>query len=97
MATVAVPPPVSPRPPLRPSSTSLKGTHLCPLFSFDANPFLSSYVISAPIVPYYYSQLIGDATNPPTLLAAADFAGMAIIDADPTENGESWYVNQNNL
>ncbi|KAL1729213.1 glycoside hydrolase family 55 protein [Schizophyllum commune] len=56
-----------------------------------------SYVISAPIVPYYYTQLIGDATNPPTLLAAADFAGMAIIDADPTENGESWYVNQNNF
>ncbi|TRM62679.1 glycoside hydrolase family 55 protein [Schizophyllum amplum] len=56
-----------------------------------------SYVVSAPVTPYYYTQLIGDATAPPTLLASADFAGMAMIDADPSENGESWYVNQNNF
>lgn len=36
-------------------------------------------MISAPIIAYYYSQLIGDARNPPTLLATADFNGIAVI------------------
>ncbi|KJA16119.1 glycoside hydrolase family 55 protein [Hypholoma sublateritium FD-334 SS-4] len=42
-----------------------------------------TYLISAPIIPYYYTQLIGDAKTPPTLLAAPNFNGMAIIDANP--------------
>ncbi len=41
----------------------------------------STYLITAPIVPYYYTQLIGDARNPPTLLAAANFDGFAVIGA----------------
>ncbi|KAF8178934.1 glucan 1,3-beta-glucosidase [Pholiota molesta] len=41
------------------------------------------YLISTPIIPYYYTQLIGDAKNPPTLLAAPTFSGMAVIDANP--------------
>ncbi|KAI5827019.1 glycoside hydrolase family 55 protein [Schizophyllum commune Tattone D] len=56
-----------------------------------------TYLVTSPIQPYYYTQLIGDAKNLPTLLAASNFAGMAIIDADPTEGGKSWYVNQNNF
>ncbi|TRM62663.1 glycoside hydrolase family 55 protein [Schizophyllum amplum] len=56
-----------------------------------------SYLVSSPIQPYYFTQLIGDAKNLPTLLAAPGFAGMAIIDADPSQNGQSWYVNQNNF
>ena len=32
-------------------------------------------------MPYYYTQLIGDARNPPTLLAAAHFDGFAVIGA----------------
>ncbi|KAH9476319.1 putative glucan endo-1,3-beta-glucosidase [Psilocybe cubensis] len=41
------------------------------------------YLISAPIIPYYYTQLIGDAKVPPTLLAAKSFNGFAVIDANP--------------
>ncbi|KAG6814278.1 hypothetical protein H0H92_013403 [Tricholoma furcatifolium] len=37
------------------------------------------YLVSAPINTYYYTQLIGDAKNPPTLLASADFNGLAVI------------------
>ena len=38
-----------------------------------------TYLVSVPIIPYYYTQLIGDAKTPPTLLAAPNFNGMAII------------------
>jgi glucan 1,3-beta-glucosidase len=33
-------------------------------------------------LPYYYTQLIGDPTNPPTLKATANFAGFGLIDGD---------------
>ncbi|KAF4609561.1 hypothetical protein D9613_012297 [Agrocybe pediades] len=46
-------------------------------------PSSTTYLITAPIVPYYYTQLIGDAKNPPTLLADATFDGFAVIDANP--------------
>lgn len=38
-----------------------------------------TYLVSKPIVMYYYTQLIGDAKTPPTLLAAPSFDGMAVI------------------
>ncbi|KAK8189827.1 pectate lyase superfamily protein-domain-containing protein [Phyllosticta capitalensis] len=57
-----------------------------------------TYVVSKPIVQYYYTQIIGDATNLPVIKAAAGFTGMAVIDADPYEdNGANWYTNQNNF
>ncbi|KAF8201630.1 exo-beta-1,3-glucanase [Pholiota molesta] len=59
-----------------------------------------TYVVSAPIVAFYYSQLIGDARHPPTLLATAGFTGMAVIDADPYiagGGGAQFYTNQNNF
>ncbi|KAK7049317.1 hypothetical protein VNI00_005918 [Paramarasmius palmivorus] len=59
-----------------------------------------TYLVSAPIIAYYYSQLVGDAREPPTLLASANFDGMAIIDADPYipgGGGDQWYINQNNF
>ncbi|KAH9901618.1 exo-beta-1,3-glucanase [Cubamyces lactineus] len=59
-----------------------------------------TYKVSQPLIAYYYTQLIGDARNPPTLLADASFTGMAVIDADPyipNGNGAQWYVNQNNF
>ena len=56
------------------------------------------YKVSKPIVQYYFTQLIGDAIDPPTLLADASFTGMAVIDSDPYEdNGANWYINQNNF
>jgi glucan 1,3-beta-glucosidase len=36
--------------------------------------------------------------NPPTILASSNFAGIAVIDADPYGNGgANWYTNQNNF
>ncbi|KAF1347903.1 family 55 glycoside hydrolase [Delphinella strobiligena] len=57
-----------------------------------------TYKISTPIIQYYYTQLIGDAINPPTITADSSFVGIALIDADPYEsNGDNWYTNQNNF
>ncbi|KAF8595217.1 exo-beta-1-3-glucanase [Ceratobasidium sp. AG-I] len=59
-----------------------------------------TYLVSSPIVPYYYTSMVGDAKNPPTLLAAASFSGMAVIDADPYipgGGGAQYWVNQNNF
>ncbi|KAJ6581152.1 exo-beta-1,3-glucanase [Mycena capillaripes] len=57
-----------------------------------------TYLVSNAIVPYYYTQLIGDATNPPTLLAAASFRDTAVIDADPSlPGGGEYYTDQNNF
>ncbi|EPQ58386.1 beta-1,3-glucanase [Gloeophyllum trabeum ATCC 11539] len=58
------------------------------------------YLVSSPIIAYYYTQLIGDARSPPTLLASSGFSGIAVIDADPYipgGNGAQWYTNQNNF
>ncbi|KIM76034.1 glycoside hydrolase family 55 protein [Piloderma croceum F 1598] len=57
-----------------------------------------TYVVSSPIIAYYYTQIIGDAKKPPTLLASSKFSGIAVIDADPyLSNGAQWYINQNNM
>ncbi|THH29864.1 hypothetical protein EUX98_g4330 [Antrodiella citrinella] len=42
-----------------------------------------TYKVSTPILALYQSQLIGDARNPPTLLASSNFAGFAVIDGNP--------------
>lgn len=56
------------------------------------------YLVSAPINTYYYTQMIGDAKQPPTLLAASNFKGFAVIDADPyMAGGAQWFINQNNF
>ncbi|KAI0082027.1 exo-beta-1,3-glucanase [Panus rudis PR-1116 ss-1] len=51
-----------------------------------------TYKITSPILGYYQTQFIGDARHPPTILAAPNFAGAAMLDADP-----GYYVNQNNF
>ncbi|KAI5997793.1 glycoside hydrolase family 55 protein [Pisolithus orientalis] len=57
-----------------------------------------TYLVSAPINTYYYTQMIGDAKRPPTLLADSSFEGKAVIDADPyMSNGSQWFINQNNF
>ncbi|KAG9032270.1 hypothetical protein FRB95_001666 [Tulasnella sp. JGI-2019a] len=58
-----------------------------------------NYYVSGSIIPYYLTQLVGDATNPPTITAAAGFTGY-LIDADPYipgGNGAQYWVNQNNF
>ncbi|KAF2202472.1 pectin lyase-like protein [Delitschia confertaspora ATCC 74209] len=59
-----------------------------------------TYVVSAPIIQYYYTQFVGHATQLPVLKASASFEGMAVIDADPYipgGNGANWFTNQNNF
>ncbi|KAJ3932252.1 MAG: exo-beta-1,3-glucanase [Lentinula lateritia] len=57
-----------------------------------------TYLISTPLNLYYYTQLIGDAKNPPTLLASAAFSGMAVINADIyLAGGSEWYAPTNNF
>lgn len=56
------------------------------------------YVVSAPVIPFYYTQLIGDFNSLPTLKAAPNFSGIAVIDSDPYDDGgRNWYTNQNNF
>ncbi|KAJ5204735.1 glucan endo-1-3-beta-glucosidase [Penicillium cinerascens] len=57
-----------------------------------------TYVVSKPIIQYYYTQIVGDAINLPVIKASPSFAGMAVIDADPyNADGSNWYTNQNNF
>ncbi|KAL7943507.1 glycoside hydrolase family 55 protein [Trichoderma barbatum] len=51
-----------------------------------------TYIVSSPILLYYYTHLIGDATNLPTLKASRNFAGIAVIDSNP-----GWYGATNNF
>ncbi|POS83598.1 Pectin lyase-like protein [Erysiphe pulchra] len=56
-----------------------------------------TYIVSQPIVQYYYTQFVGDAVSHPILKASPGFAGIAVIDSDPYDNGVNWYTNQNNF
>ncbi|KIY50878.1 glycoside hydrolase family 55 protein [Fistulina hepatica ATCC 64428] len=59
-----------------------------------------TYLVSSPLIAYYYTQLIGDARSPPTIKASSSFSGIAVIDADPYidgGDGAEWYTNQNNF
>ncbi|TKA24520.1 hypothetical protein B0A50_06677 [Salinomyces thailandicus] len=63
---------------------------------FPAGTYLVSTAINMP----YYTQVVGDHSDLPTVLASADFSGMAVFDADPydyTQNGRNWFINQNNF
>ncbi|KAL2175005.1 glycoside hydrolase family 55 protein [Thermothelomyces heterothallicus CBS 202.75] len=42
-----------------------------------------TYLISSSIKPAYFTQLIGDASSPPTLKATPNFAGFGLIDSNP--------------
>ncbi|KAI4868890.1 glycoside hydrolase family 55 protein [Hypoxylon rubiginosum] len=56
------------------------------------------YLISSPIIQYYFTQFVGDANARPTLRGSANFTGIAMIDCDPYipgGNGANWYINQN--
>ena len=56
------------------------------------------YKISSPVIMYYFSQLVGNARDPPTIIASPDFRGIAMFDSDPYgDGGNNWYTNQNNF
>ncbi|KAH8647988.1 pectate lyase superfamily protein-domain-containing protein, partial [Xylariales sp. PMI_506] len=59
-----------------------------------------TYLVSASIQTYYYTQLIGDPINRPTILASSSFVGLGVISSDfyyPDGNGASWFINQSNF
>jgi glucan 1,3-beta-glucosidase len=59
-----------------------------------------TYLISTPIVQYYYTQFVGNPTNKPVIEGAFNFTGIALFDSDfyiPGGNGAEWYINQNNF
>ncbi|CBQ70801.1 probable beta-1,3 exoglucanase precursor [Sporisorium reilianum SRZ2] len=57
-----------------------------------------TYLVSSPIISYYYTQLVGNPIDRPTLLASSSFQGIAILDEDPyVADGSNWYINQNNF
>ncbi|KAL8845804.1 MAG: hypothetical protein Q9221_009057 [Calogaya cf. arnoldii] len=57
-----------------------------------------TYMVSNPVVQFYYTQLVGDAVTLPTIKAAPSFEGIAVIDSDPyLDGGANWYTNQNNF
>lgn len=57
-----------------------------------------TYVVSKPIIAYYYTQIVGDVLDRPVIKGSPDFSGMALIDSDPyTDGGDNWYTNQNNF
>ena len=57
-----------------------------------------TYMISTPLNQFYYTHMVGDALNLPTLKATPNFSGMSVIDADPyDETGTNWFTNQNNF
>ncbi|KAF2771940.1 putative exo-beta-1,3-glucanase [Teratosphaeria nubilosa] len=57
-----------------------------------------TYMVSSPIIMYYYTQVIGDANDLPTLKATSGFSGIGVLDSDVyLPYGYSWYTNQNNF
>ncbi|SPJ73113.1 probable beta-1,3 exoglucanase precursor [Fusarium torulosum] len=57
-----------------------------------------TYVVSKPILPYYYTHMVGDLSELPVLKPSANFEGMAVIDVDPyNPDGSNWHTNQNNF
>jgi len=53
---------------------------------------LSTYLVTDSIPLYYYTEVIGDARKPPTILAAANFnpAAPAIFGELPLSKGNHW-------
>ena len=45
-----------------------------------------TYIVSTPIIPYYMTQLIGNANSPPVIKATAGFTGLGLIDGDPYQS-----------
>ncbi|RJE25477.1 hypothetical protein PHISCL_02160 [Aspergillus sclerotialis] len=57
-----------------------------------------TYVVSKPVIAYYYTQIVGDVLDLPVIKGSPEFSGMALIDSDPyTDQGDNWYTNQNNF
>jgi hypothetical protein len=47
------------------------------------------------VIQYSYTQFIGDPNNMPTIQGCDTFQGIALVDSNPKESGEQWYMNEN--
>lgn len=57
-----------------------------------------TYMVSRPIVQYYYTQFVGDANNLPVIMGTPNFYGIGLIDSDVyLPYGFSYWANQNNF
>ncbi|PGH27695.1 hypothetical protein AJ80_00710 [Polytolypa hystricis UAMH7299] len=57
-----------------------------------------TYLVSSSIIQYYNTQLLGDPTNVPTILAATSFVGLGVITSDVyVGETEEWYLSTNNF
>jgi glucan 1,3-beta-glucosidase len=55
-----------------------------------------TYLVSSPIVDYYFTQLVGNPNCAPIIKAAADFNGPWVIDGDQYQgNGQQGFLNTN--
>ncbi|KAI1881109.1 hypothetical protein JX265_001349 [Neoarthrinium moseri] len=54
-----------------------------------------TYLISSSIVPYYFTQLVGDPTSRPVLKATAGFQGFGMIDGNPYYTSDLNWVSVN--
>ncbi|PSS03376.1 exo-beta-1,3-glucanase-like protein [Coniella lustricola] len=54
-----------------------------------------TYLISSSLLPDYFTQIIGDATDPPTLKASAGMTGFGLIDANPYYSSDLNWVSTN--
>ncbi|KAI1378301.1 pectin lyase-like protein [Hypoxylon crocopeplum] len=52
-----------------------------------------TYLVSSPIIQYYYTQFVGHPVNRPVIKGSANFTGIALIDNNmyiPTASGRQW-------
>ncbi|KAF2717423.1 glycoside hydrolase family 55 protein [Polychaeton citri CBS 116435] len=57
-----------------------------------------TYMVSAPLILWYYTQFIGNANDLPVIKALPNFYGIGLLDSDVyLPYGFSWYTNQNNF
>ncbi|KAI1076806.1 pectin lyase-like protein [Whalleya microplaca] len=59
-----------------------------------------TYIISTPIIQYYYTQFVGNPNDKPVIKSTFNFTGIAMFDSDfyiPGGNGNEWYINQSNF
>ncbi|TGO77641.1 hypothetical protein BELL_0097g00130 [Botrytis elliptica] len=56
------------------------------------------YLVSSPIIQYYNTEILGDPTDLPMIIAASSFVGLGVITSDVyIGTTEGWYLNTNNF
>ncbi|KAL8825800.1 MAG: hypothetical protein Q9191_004191 [Dirinaria sp. TL-2023a] len=56
-----------------------------------------TYRVSAPIVDFYYTQIIGNPNSLPVIKATSNFSGIALIDGDKFDNTGALEFNSTNV